>query len=56
MTMYRDYNGDLWDSEAETMTDWEYLERREHIENVRHWEGDEDTDHMLSQLNKEYGN
>ena len=27
---------DDWMNE-ETMTDWEYMREREHIENVRHW-------------------
>jgi hypothetical protein len=28
------------DHQEDRMTDWEYMEEREHIENVRHWEGD----------------
>lgn len=45
---------DDWMNE-ETMTDWEYMREREHIENVRHWEGDDWADEMLSDLNRRYG-
>ncbi|UOL48426.1 hypothetical protein QGX12_gp003 [Pseudomonas phage Kremar] len=56
MGLWRDYNGDLHDDSKETMTDWEYMERREHIENIRHWEGDECADAMMRSLNREYDN
>lgn len=38
----------------EEMTDWEYLQYREHIEHVRHWEGDECADEMIKDLNRRY--
>lgn len=40
--------------DEETITDWEYRREREHIENVRHWEGDDCADEMLSELNSRY--
>lgn len=46
---------DWMEREESRMTDWEYMEEREHIENVRHWEGDEDADRMLRDLNRRYG-
>lgn len=46
---------DWYEKEKDSMTDWEYMEEREHIENVRHWEGDECADRMMRDLNKRYG-
>ncbi|WYN05142.1 hypothetical protein ISREJYDI_CDS0182 [Pseudomonas phage UNO-G1W1] len=47
---------DEWEKEdQERMTDWAYMEEREHIENIRHWEGDECADAMMRDLNKRYG-
>lgn len=43
------------DDEESHMTDWEYMEEREHIEHVRHWEGDECAASMMEDLNKGYG-
>lgn len=46
---------DWYEAEKDSMTDWEYMEEREHIENIRHWEGDECADAMMRNLNRRYG-
>lgn len=46
---------DWYEAEKDSMTDWEYMEEREHIEKIRHWEGDECADSMMKDLNKRYG-